>query len=243
HQPARDADAAKGAVTLPVSKDNVIFGLRACNQAGQCSAAVVPLRRGDNGSMPGSRPLTLSFPPFAGMTKNLILVNLAVFAASLLSHLVHPLAVIPALLMLTPNAVVHALFVWQPLTFGFVPDLSLLSVLFSMLSLWFMGFYLEDLRGSRFLLETYLISTLLGGVLATALSFTGFLHMSPGSTITGANAALFGLLACFAVLYGDQQFYMLPLPFGIKAKYLAIILKVIAFVMLIGGGNTYAEVA
>ncbi|MCU1313901.1 MAG: hypothetical protein JWM54_1658, partial [Acidobacteriaceae bacterium] len=26
--------------------------------------------------MPGSRPLTLSFPPFAGMTKNLILVNL-----------------------------------------------------------------------------------------------------------------------------------------------------------------------
>ncbi|MCU1313174.1 MAG: rhomboid family intrarane serine protease [Acidobacteriaceae bacterium] len=193
--------------------------------------------------MPGSRPLTLSFPPFAGMTKNLILVNLAVFAASLLSHLVHPLAVIPALLMLTPNAVVHALFVWQPLTFGFVPDLSLLSVLFSMLSLWFMGFYLEDLRGSRFLLETYLISTLLGGVLATGLSFTGFLHMSPGSTITGANAALFGLLACFAVLYGDQQFYMLPLPFGIKAKYLAIILMLIAFVMLIGGGNALAEVA
>jgi hypothetical protein len=30
-------------VTLPVSKDNVIFGVRACNQAGQCSAAVVPL--------------------------------------------------------------------------------------------------------------------------------------------------------------------------------------------------------
>lgn len=36
-------DAAAGSVTLPVSKDNVIFGVRACNRAGQCSAAVVPL--------------------------------------------------------------------------------------------------------------------------------------------------------------------------------------------------------
>jgi hypothetical protein len=43
------ADAAKygytttsGAATLPVSKDNVFFGVRACNAAGQCSQAVVP---------------------------------------------------------------------------------------------------------------------------------------------------------------------------------------------------------
>jgi hypothetical protein len=44
------ADAAKygytdasGAATLPVSKDNVIFGVRACNEAGQCSQAVTPV--------------------------------------------------------------------------------------------------------------------------------------------------------------------------------------------------------
>lgn len=43
HQPVPDSDAAKGAFMLPVSKDNVIFGLRVCNQAGDCSAAVVPL--------------------------------------------------------------------------------------------------------------------------------------------------------------------------------------------------------
>jgi len=34
--------AASGAATLPVSKDNVFFGVRACNAAGQCSQAVVP---------------------------------------------------------------------------------------------------------------------------------------------------------------------------------------------------------
>ena len=43
HQAIPTADAAAGSVTLPVSKDNVIFGLRACNHAGQCSVAVAPL--------------------------------------------------------------------------------------------------------------------------------------------------------------------------------------------------------
>ena len=35
-------DASKAA-TLPVSKDNVFFGVRACNAAGQCSQAVTPV--------------------------------------------------------------------------------------------------------------------------------------------------------------------------------------------------------
>ncbi len=43
HQPVPAADAAQGSITLPVSKDNVIFGVRACNHAGQCSPAVPPL--------------------------------------------------------------------------------------------------------------------------------------------------------------------------------------------------------
>ena len=43
HQPVPAADAAEGAITLPISKDNVIFGVRACNGAGQCSPAVAPL--------------------------------------------------------------------------------------------------------------------------------------------------------------------------------------------------------
>jgi membrane associated rhomboid family serine protease len=193
--------------------------------------------------MPGSRPLTLSFPPFAGMTKNLIFINLAVYAAWLLARFLHPLAVIPALLALTPAAVVHRFLFWQPVTFGFVPDMSLLSILFTMLSLWFMGFYLEDVKGSRWLLETYLVSTLTGGILATAFSFTGLLGMAPTGTIPGTDVALFGLLTCFAVLFGDQQFFMFPLPFGIKAKYLAIIFMLIAVVMLLGGGNPVEYVA
>jgi hypothetical protein len=43
HHPVPSEDAAAGSITLPVSKDNVIFGVRACNRAGQCSPAVAPL--------------------------------------------------------------------------------------------------------------------------------------------------------------------------------------------------------
>jgi Peptidase family M28 len=43
HRAVPKAEAAKGSMTLPVSKDNVIFGLRSCNLAGQCSTAIAPL--------------------------------------------------------------------------------------------------------------------------------------------------------------------------------------------------------
>jgi hypothetical protein len=43
HHPVPAADAANNSITLPVSKDNVIFGVRACDRAGQCSPAVAPL--------------------------------------------------------------------------------------------------------------------------------------------------------------------------------------------------------
>jgi hypothetical protein len=40
HQQVPAGDASNGSFTLPVSKDNVIFGVRACNAAGQCGPAV-----------------------------------------------------------------------------------------------------------------------------------------------------------------------------------------------------------
>jgi hypothetical protein len=46
HQPVPITESSVTAplsITLPISKDNVIFGVRACNRAGQCSPAVAPL--------------------------------------------------------------------------------------------------------------------------------------------------------------------------------------------------------
>ncbi len=37
------ATPENNAVTLPVSKDNVFFGVRACDKSGHCSQAVAPI--------------------------------------------------------------------------------------------------------------------------------------------------------------------------------------------------------
>jgi hypothetical protein len=43
HQSVPAGDTGNGSFTLPVSKDNVIFGVRACNAAGECSPAVAAM--------------------------------------------------------------------------------------------------------------------------------------------------------------------------------------------------------
>ncbi len=181
----------------------------------------------------------LAFPPFGGVTKKLILVNLAVYALALISQWSEPLRALLGSLALTPALFVHG-EVWQPVTYAFL-QLGLLQVLFNMLSLWFIGAYLEAEKGPRWLLEIYFVSVIGGGLIATALSFTGLLHLSPLETVAGASSGIFGLLTAFAVFFGEQQFLMFFL-ISIKAKYLVIIYILIALASLVGGSTplTYA---
>jgi membrane associated rhomboid family serine protease len=124
--------------------------------------------------------------------------------------------------------------VWQIVTYAFIHT-GIFEVLFNMLSLWFVGAYLEAVKGSKWLAEIYFLSVIGGGLIATALSFTGMLHLSPLESVGGASSGIFGLLAAFAVLFGDQQFLMFPLPIGIKAKYLVIIYILIAIASVFRG--------
>lgn len=192
--------------------------------------------------MPGSRfgSSMLSFPTFGGVTKKLVLINLAIYAVYLFAQWSSPLRSVLALLPLMPLLVVHGQF-WRLVTYAFLQT-GVLQVLFNMMSLWFIGAYLETVKGGRWLLEIYLLSVIGGGLIATALSFTGLVHLSPLQTTFGASSGIFGLLAAFAVLFGDQQFMMFPLPIGIKAKYLVIVYILIAVASLFSGMSplTYA---
>ncbi len=186
--------------------------------------------------MPPSRfgSTMLSFPPFGGVTKKLVLANLAVYALWLFSQFSTPLRLLFGYLALTPALVVHG-EIWQLVTYGFVHT-GILEVLFNMLSLWFIASYLEAEKGSKWLTEIYFLSIIGGGLIATALSFTGIFHLSPLQSVTSAQAGIFGLLSAFAVLFGEQQFLMFFL-IQIKAKYLVIIYILIAVASLISGSS------
>ncbi len=193
--------------------------------------------------MPGTRfgSSMLSFPSFSGVTKKLVLINLAVYAVALFSQWSTPLRFVVALLPLTPALVIHGQ-VWQLVTYAFLQT-GVFQVLFNMMSLWFIGAYLETVKGGKWLMEIYFLSVIGGALIATGLSFTGLVHLSPLQTTFGASSGIFGLLAAFAVLFGDQQFMMFPLPIGIKAKYLVIVYILIAVASLFSGMSPLTYVA
>jgi len=88
-------------------------------------------------------------------------------------------------------------------------------ILFNMYALWIFGAVLEKIWGPKKFLIFYLVCGLAAGLAETFL-------VSGGPAI-GASGAIMGLLGAFAYTFPNTQFYMIPFPFPIKAKYMAAI--------------------
>jgi len=88
-------------------------------------------------------------------------------------------------------------------------------ILFNMYALWMFGSVLERVWGPKRFLIFYLVCGLAAGL-------TQMFLVSGGAAI-GASGAIMGLLAAFAYTFPNTQFYILPFPFPIKAKYMAAI--------------------
>ncbi len=168
-------------------------------------------------------PTTLALPPFEGATRRLILAYLGVFFGLAILGWVLPSNLYRALfghLSLVPWQVAHGA-IWQVVTYIFVP-MDILGTAFTLLFLWFIGSMLEDLRGSRWLLELFLSAAIGGAILASAISFTHILGLSPASSGSDPYAGIFGLLIAVYLLLGEQEF-LLMFVVRIKAKYLMAI--------------------
>ncbi len=182
----------------------------------------------------------MSFPSFRGVTSQLVLANVVVFFVLLLLEFAAPrmALIVFSYFSLTPAFLLRG-WLWQPATYSFLNS-GVLHVAFNMLTLWFIGSYLETSKGSRWLLEIYFLCAIGGGLAGSLLSFTHVFHSSPISTTSSADGALFGLLAAFAALFGDLEMYMFPLPVAIKAKYLVIVYMLIEVALLLSGGPPLA---
>jgi len=188
--------------------------------------------------------MTMSFPPFAGVVRTLVYANVAVYFAMLLLGAFSRTTAnwIGSSFALTPTAVVRHYEIWQVITYAFLHG-GLLHILFNMLTLWFVGSWLENALGSRWLREIYFVSVFGAAVCTIAISYTHVLGMTPEQTTLGASGGIFGLMVAFAVLFGDQEFLMFPLPFSIKAKYLVAVYILIAVASLFGGPSGTAYLA
>ena len=139
---------------------------------------------------------------------------------------------------LEPVAVAHG-YIWQLVTYAFLHP-GLMFVLFNMLSLWFIGSFMESEMGGRWLAEIYFFSVIGAALTAIAICYARILHLTPITVTFGSSGGLFGILAALALLFGDRQFMMFPFPVSIKARNLVQIYLLIALAVLIGSSGAGA---
>lgn len=193
--------------------------------------------------MPRTGSMMLSFPPFAGVIRKIILATIALYFVLLLLRWIAPQIsmAIFASAALTPVTVLHGA-IWQVITYSFFSG-GIFQILFDMLSLWFIGSYLEATYGSRWVTELYFMSVAGAALCTIAISYTHVFHMSQYQTTYGASGGIFGLMMAFAVLMGDQKFFLFPLPVAIRAKYLVTIYMLVALASVIQGPSGFIYLA
>ena len=116
---------------------------------------------------------------------------------------------------------------------------------FNMLTLFFLGTWVERVWGMRRFLFFYLFAGL--GAALTHLIFMYYEVNYLGATsainipVLGASGAVYGVLVAFAVLFPNHRLMLLFPPIPIKAKYLA--LGLIAIDLFSGLSNTGSNIA
>jgi len=196
--------------------------------------------------MPQTQSGTLSFPPFYGKVRALILINALVYFAVLLFFR-NPVSLLKDVYWvygLMPDRVFAHGYLWQLITYSFL-HASISHILFNMLALWMFGSTLEQYFGGRRFLEFYFFCVVGAALVTVLLTFSagGFLGLRPEIPTVGASGGIYGVLLGFGYLFPNREIFMFPWPFAIKAKYLVAILILIALATSLGGSNGVANIA
>jgi len=193
-----------------------------------------------------ARSVTLSFPPFTRAIKILLAINAGVYVFGLVLVAIgqgHLANTILSPLALRAHDVVHG-HIYQLLTYGFL-HAGFFHLFFNMLMLWMFGSMLEVPWGSRRFMEFFLFGVVGAGIGTVALAYTvgSIIHLNPSTTTVGASGGIYAIFMAAAMLFGDQEVFMFPLPFTIRLKYMVGILAFVALVGALGDSGGTANAA
>jgi membrane associated rhomboid family serine protease len=185
--------------------------------------------------------VTLTFPPFRGVTRRIILIAVVAFFAFALLAIVNGemYRLATSMVILQPWMALRRL-PWTLLTYAFYPT-GLLSSLFAMLSIWFFGSALEDERGSRWLTEYFLVSTIGGGLLASVVSFAIGSHapeLGPRNVAVGLWPAVLATVLAYARFHAEDQLRF-NFIFVMKAKYIAALYLLVYLALTLVGNDRF----
>lgn len=173
------------------------------------------------------------------VTKNLIAINVLMFLALLafersgidLNNL------LGLHLFLAPDFRPYQLVTYMFMHGGFT------HILFNMYAVWVFGSILERVWGSSRFLLFYIVTGVGAGLMQELVQYLYFsmnlaqytqVNMGGGLivpmaeylnlwTTVGASGAVYGILLAFAMTFPNEQLFMIPFPFPIKAKYFVMI--------------------
>ncbi len=171
------------------------------------------------------------------VAKWLLIANVAVFLLDLpLRHLIRD-----NFAFSIPDAVLGGR-IWEFLTFQFL-HFGVFHILANCMGLYFFGPLMERWWGSRKFLVFYLLSGVAGGVFFTLLAFAGILPFGLQSTLVGASAGIYGILAGIAVTAPAMRVALLFPPIEMSMRTMAIALLAIATLSILTGigGNAGGE--
>ena len=173
------------------------------------------------------------------VTKNLIAINVLMFLALLafersgidLNNL------LGLHLFLAPDFRPYQLVTYMFMHGGFT------HILFNMYAVWVFGSILERVWGSSRFLLFYIVTGVGAGLVQELVQYLYYsmnlaqyaqVNMGGGLivpmaeylnlwTTVGASGAVYGILLAFAMTFPNEQLFMIPFPFPIKAKYFVMI--------------------
>lgn len=194
------------------------------------------------------------------VTKNLIIINLLFWVASLVLPKVG-INLVELLGLHFPG--VKDFYPYQFVSYMFMHDTaSFTHVLFNMFGVYMFGRVLEDVWGPKRFLTFYLVTGIGAGLIQELVwwysvqSFASANGISLGQLVAtdpslnylitiGASGSVFGILLAFAMLFPNVPLYLMFIPIPIKAKYFVILYGIAELSMGVGnfGGDSVAHFA
>jgi len=182
---------------------------------------------------------------FFGFNVNLLLIIINIVCFILFSFLIYANANFLDYIALKPSNIINELYLWTFLTSMFM-HAGFFHIFANMLSLLFVGSFVERILGKKRYLAFYLLAGLFAGIFFVFVSFilANFFNYSGdfNTYAVGASGAIFGLIGLLMVLTPNLPVYIMFIPIPIKMKYAAPAMLIVLWLISIFGnvpvGNT-----
>ena len=191
-----------------------------------------------------------NLPP---VTKNLLIINVLLFAATYVAKLYG--TDLEDLLGLH-FALASRFHFYQIFTYMFMHH-GLTHIFFNMFAVWMFGRIMESTMGSRRFLFYYLTCGLGAGLTQELVQYISYMsqglaeyeHLNTGISVmamseylnrwttVGASGCVYGVLLSFGMTYPNERLFIIPFPFPIKAKYFVTGYALIELLYAVNGSS------